>query len=331
MELKPLDRTDRAKARLNQALGIYRETILPEAQNPERQILYWIDHSKNNLADEFKCFAIQRDHEVIGYLQYSFFREEHIFFFEYLCLRDQERKGLVPSDAMKSIEDFLAQNYSPGFTIVFEIAQTRDMKGNWQPDRKLIVYFKRLGFREVDFKYRYPILQTYLGEISYPADLMVWLPSKQTRITSSEMRTVLRCIYFKHYLRWDRPFLEPERFAERERLINDLYSLQVAQIEGNDTFGTTGDQKRSQVDHFANRHPRISALLDRIFGPKLPRLFTVIIVLLAAQWILGGSWLLIPFVLAVAAIYCLAEDTAESRKLFVVVLSRLKSLKPRSS
>ncbi|MEK6337635.1 MAG: hypothetical protein AABM67_22165 [Acidobacteriota bacterium] len=331
MDLKPLDRTDRAKKRLNEALGIYRDTILPEAQNPERQILYWIDHSKSNLADEFRCFAIQRDNEVIGYLQYSFFREEHIFFFEYLCIRDSERKGLVSSVAMKSIEDFLAQNYSPGFTIVFEIAQTRDSKGDWQPDRKLIVYFQRLGFRNVSFSYRYPILQSYFGEISYPADLMVWLPAKRTQITSSEIRTILRCIYFKHYLRWDRPFLEPDRFAERERLINDLYSQQVAQIGDIDTFGTIGDKNRSQVDHFANRHPRIRALLDRIFGPKLPRLFVVIIVLLAAQWMLGSSWLLIPFVLAVAAIYCLAEDTAESRKLFVVVLSRFKSLKPRSS
>jgi len=59
MELKPIERTDRAKNRLNAALEIYRETILPEAQNPEKQILYWIDHSRDGLTDEFRCFAIQ--------------------------------------------------------------------------------------------------------------------------------------------------------------------------------------------------------------------------------------------------------------------------------
>ena len=59
MELKPIDRTDRALDRLNAALSIYRDTILPEAQNPERQILYWIDHSKESLADEFRCFAVE--------------------------------------------------------------------------------------------------------------------------------------------------------------------------------------------------------------------------------------------------------------------------------
>src|SRR5260370_21261102 len=102
MELRSIDRTDRALSRLNAALSIYRETILPEAQNPERQILYWIEHSKEDLADEFRCFAIQHADVVVGYLQYSFFREEHIFFFEYLCVRDKKRRGLVPSQAVRS-------------------------------------------------------------------------------------------------------------------------------------------------------------------------------------------------------------------------------------
>ncbi len=331
MNLRPIERTDRGKTRLNAALSIYRETILPEAQNPERQILYWIDHSKDNLADEFRCFAIQRNTEVIGYLQYSYFREEHIFFFEYLCIKDSKRSGLLPSDTTKSIEDFLAQNYSPGFLIVFEIAQVRSGPDKWKADRKLIRHFKRLGFREVDFKYRYPVLQTYDGAHSYPADLMVWLPDRKTKISSFEMRTILRCIYFKHYLRWDRPFLEAERFRERERLINELYSQQVSQIGGDDTFNTTGDPRGIQVDHFGNRHPLLRSALERVFGPKLPRVVGVSGLVLLVQWLIGGTWLLLPFVLAVGALYCLAEDTAESRKLFVVILSRFKSLRPRSS
>ena len=79
MELKQIDRTDRGKNRLFEALSIYRETILPEAQNPERQILYWIEHSKEVLADEFRCFSLQKGNAVVGYLQYSFFREEKLF------------------------------------------------------------------------------------------------------------------------------------------------------------------------------------------------------------------------------------------------------------
>lgn len=332
MELKPIERTDRGRTRLNAALSIYRETILPEAQNPERQILYWIDHSKDDLTDEFRCFAIQRSGSVIGYLQYSYFREEHVFFFEYLCIRDRGTAGLVPSNAMREIENFLAQNYAPDFTIVFEVAQKRATDGRWAPDKPLIAYFKRLGFRTVEFNYQYPILQSYDGGIGYPADLMVRLPCGRTIVTPSEMRTLLRCIYFKHYLRWDRPFLAPERFGERERLINELYSREVSQIGGNsDGFGTSGGSSRPRADLFKNRDLPIRTLLGRIFGPRLGQVIVISVLVLAAQKCLGSVWSLTLFVLAVGAIHCLAENNESSRKLFLSITSRLRLARQRSS
>jgi hypothetical protein len=331
MNLTPLERTDKAKRKLSAALTIYRETILQDAQSPERQILFWIDHSKESLTDEFRCFAIQEGPEVIGYLQYSYFREEHIFFFEYLCIKDPRLKGLVPSAALKCIEDYLAQNYSPNFSIVFEVAHHKNDGFGWQPDKKLLSYFKKLGFRKLEFDYRYPILQTYQGKVSYPADLMLWSPKGKLTLDASELRTILRCLYFKHYLRWDRPFLTVAEFRERERLIDDLYSSQVSMFRDDDTFGTSGYSQGAKKERFSNRHPRINNLLEKIFGPKLPRIITVILMMLLAQWFLGSSLLLIPFVLAVAAIYCLAEDTEASRKLLVVILARFKIAKPRSS
>jgi hypothetical protein len=329
MQLKPIDRTDKGVGRLNAALRIYRDTILPEAQNPERQILYWIDHSKDNLVDEFRCFALMDRAEVAGYLQYSYFGEEHIFFFEYLCIRSPHSSGLVPSPALKSIRDYLAENYRPNFTVVFEIARKRGGSGQWEPDKKLIAYFKRLGFRTIDFEYRYPILQSYEGQTSYPADLMVALPGGETHVEASKMRTILRCIYFKHYLRWDRPFLEPDRFAMREKLIDELYSQEVAKIGGDDTFNTDGEGRRPFLERLIAKSPSISRLLENIFAPKLPRLLVAIALLLAIQWLIGSVFLLIPFVLAVSAIYCLAEDSDSSRKLFQIVITRLSAVRPR--
>ncbi len=331
MELKSIERTDRQKARLNAALGIYRDTILPEAQSPERQILYWIEHSRDTLTDEFRCFAIQGESGVVGYLQYSYFCEEHVFFFEYLCIRDSTRKGLVPSAALHAIEHHLAENYRPGFTIVFEIAQTRTPAGDWAPDKKLRTYFTRLGFRKLEFDYHYPILQSYDGAISYPADLMIRLPDSRIAVSAPELRTILRCLYFKHYLRWDRPFLSTERFGEREKLINALYSRQVTQIPEHASLVTLGDDRRSVITRFGRHKPQIVALLDRVFGPKLPRIASAAGILLLVQWLLGSSWMLLPFVLAVSAIYCLAEDTDASRKLLTAIFSKFRLVPPKSS
>jgi len=330
MELKPIDRTDKSVGRLHAALSIYRETILPEAQNPERQILYWIEHSKESLADEFRCFAIVNGGAVVGYLQYSYFREEHIFFFEYLCIRDPKRSGLLPSTAVNAIEDFLAQNYRPNFTIIFEVAETRDGQGDWHPDKKLVAYFKRLGFREVEFDYRYPILQSYDGALSYPATLMIRLPSRRNVVRAFEMRTILRCIYFKHYLRWDRPFLGPVQFARREQLIDELYSKEVSRLGTDDTFGTRGDDRRSLKDRFVAMQPKIGALMEKLFGPKMPRLLTTMMVMLFAQWFVGSIFILVPLALLATAFFCLAEDTETSKKLFVTIISRIHLARPRS-
>ncbi len=329
MQLKPIDRTDKGIGRLNAALRIYRDTILPEAQNPERQILYWIDHSKDNVVDEFRCFALIDQGTVVGYLQYSYFGEEHMFFFEYLCIQQRRSSGLVPSKALNIIKEHLSENYAPNFMIVFEIAQKRDPLGRWDSDKKLISYFVRLGFRTIDFEYHYPILQSYEGEVSYPADLMVGLPNQQTLIDSSKMRTILRCIYFKHYLRWDRPFLEPVQFSKRERLIDELYSREVARIGGNDNFNTKGDDQRSFLQRFVEGTPSFSKLLEIIFAPKLPRIVAVIALMLLVQWSLGSTLVLIPFVLAVSAVYCLAEDSDSSKKLFEAILRRLSLARQR--
>jgi hypothetical protein len=286
LALNQIERTDRGRKRLDAALCIYRETILPEAQNPEKQILYWIDHCHDDLRDEFRCFSIEQDEKIVGYLQYSYFREEHLFFFEYLCLRDPKR-GLAPSGAIERIEEFLADNYDPSFTIAFEVAHVRDDAGAWQPDKKLVKYFRRLAFRNVDFDYHYPILQSYDGPMSYPADLMVRLPDGRTSISSCELRTILRCIYFKHYLRWDRPFLDAQKFSRREQLINELYSKEVTRISGGGPFSTTGDDRRSFVERFKRSKEQILPLLGKIFGPKMPRLIVVIGIMLFAQWALA--------------------------------------------
>lgn len=331
MELKPIDQSDGARSRLDAALSIYRNTILPEAQNPERQILYWIAHSSDTLSDEFKCFALQEREAVVGYLQYSYFREENIFFLEYFCVNPSPRGGLAPSRAVDAVKRHLADNYPPNFKVVFEVARTRGDEGGWVADAKLIRYFERLGFRTVSFDYRYPILQSYDGTASYPADLMVNLPGGQKEVSASELRTILRCIYFKHYLRWDRPFLNREQFEQRERYITALFNEQVARIDDQGTFGTRGDDRRSGALNILRTPPRIGPLVERVFGPKLPRIIVVMGLMLGLERLIGGVLKLIPFMLVSAALYCLAEDTEASRRLFSRLILRFGVIRQRSS
>lgn len=328
MRLRAIERTTRGSARVAAALRIYRETILPEAQNPEKQILYWIDHAKEQEADEFRCFSLECNAGVTGYLQFSYFREEKVLFLEYLCVRDADRSGLRPTEAIDTIKEYIAATYPRGLTVAFEIAKVKGEAEAWISDHRLKNYFLALGFRTVAFDYRYPVLQSYDGAISYPADLMVRLPDCRTTITACELRTILRCIYFKHYLRWDRPFLGEQNFRERERLINDLYAKQVQRIGRTELFTTDGIQRRIGRLTIEPRL-RISSLLRGVFGPKLPRLIGSMLVVLILYLIVGSTWVLMPFMFLVLIIYGITEDTKASRRLIRALVSKQKASAPR--
>jgi hypothetical protein len=330
MELTPLERSSRNRPRLDAALAIYRKTVEAEARNPEKQILHWIDHSKESLSDEFRCFAIEEGGSVVGYLQFSFFNEERIIFLEYLCVQGDRKRGLVPSRARDAIRYHIETNYPRDVTIAFDVAHKQLPSGERIPDEKRLGYFRRLGFRRVDVNYHYPVLQSYDVRTSYSADLMVLLPNGSTTLTPSRMRTILRCIYFKHYLRWDRPFLNDEEFAERERLINELYSSQIAQIASKDIFQTYGDDRRVTPGGWISHYqPSVTVLLKRIFLPRRSELIWWIAVLLALQWLLGSVWALLPFVVVLVVIDCLAKDTKDSLRLLQVILAKFRVVGPQ--
>jgi hypothetical protein len=327
MRLRAIERTTGGSERLAAALQIYRDTILPEAQNPEKQILYWIDHAKEQEADEFRCFLLESSRSVTGYFQYSYFCEENILFLEYLCVRDDDRSGLRPTEAIDIIKEHIAEAYPKGLTVAFEIAKVKGQAGSWVSDHRLKTYFLALGFRAVAFDYRYPVLQSYDGAISYPADLMVRLPDCRTTISACELRTVLRCIYFKHYLRWDRPFLGEQNFRERERLINDLYAEQVRRIGATELFSTDGVQRR--IARLATEPRRsLRSIFGLVFGPKLPRLVGSMLIVLVLYAIVGSTWVLVPFMFLVLIIYGVTEDTKASRRLLLALVSKARPSAP---
>jgi hypothetical protein len=327
MQLNPIDRTCRDKKRIKAALDVYRGTNLPLARNCETQtILYRIDHAKS-LVDEFCCFTLERDEDILGYLQYSYFGLENIFFVENFCICEKTlNDDSVFGDAIHAIQGYLAQRYRPGFTITCEIAQ-RCEADRWFSDTEIIGHFARLGFRTVDFPYRYPIVPSGRGATSCPADLMVAMPDQRDTVSASELRTILRCIYFKYYLYWDRPFLLPQQFIVQERLVSELYSDQVARIRDHEAFTMDGDAKRGTPRRFAGQRSPSWDLVYRFFAPKMLRLLPIIGVLLFTIWFLtrvGSGISFLPFILTTTLIYSLTENTRQNRKLLLELISRLK-------
>jgi len=328
LELRPFSQSGVEMTRLNSALQLYRKLIPIEARNPEEQIIYWIDNGKERLTDEFVCLSIHRNDKVVGYFQYSYFVDEHMFFLEYLCLSAPKKGSIFSRDCLLALKQHLASHYRPGFTILFEAVQNKHSHG-WVPDQKRLKYYEFFGFRRVECEYRYPVLQSY-GEQTYPADLMVHLPGDRETISISELRTMLRAIYFKHYLRWDKPFLTEEQFCRREEMINRLYAEQLARFGNKDDFATSGTKRASTIAQWQSVLPQILPLMKQVFGQHhFFRLAAISLLFLLVRHVLHNDIFFIPFILVMFAAWCLIDEKESSRKLFGAILVHITRVRPR--
>lgn len=233
MRLERLSASARDAHRTDAALAIYQETILPEARNPEREILYWIEHSERGGANELFCFAIEDDRRVVGYLQYSYFANIDCAFLEYVCVA----AGAVAGTSL--LEAFLQQltRAHPGWkAVVGEVAFQKSLSSSWREDRVLLRLAARYGFGRLDIPYRYPALNSGAREPSHPADLVVAVRTGDS-VQSDYALDIMRAIYFDHYLAWDRPFKSEHILSERETLFARLYNEQAAAISGRQHIG----------------------------------------------------------------------------------------------
>ena len=173
--LEALNMKDASATRLNAALDIYSAGIMEQARSPIDHLKYWIANSDKYLSDKLHCLSIHRNNEVIGYLQYTFFSSESILFFDFLCIKDSKKGGLLYSkDVFEAIRRHIYDFYQHApYKIVFEIAHKKNTSGAWTRDKRTLNYFKKAGLREVLFEYLYPGLQAVDLAKAYPAVLMV--------------------------------------------------------------------------------------------------------------------------------------------------------------
>jgi hypothetical protein len=306
------------------ALNIYGDRILREAQNPEKQILYWVENGEVLLNDKFKCLAYEREGAIVGYAQYSYFSDENIIFFEYFCVTANAKGQNLTSAFIELLRSHVFDKYNDQVTIVFETAHTPDPNSGWVSDKALNRYFRRFGFRKLNFDYFYPVLQSYVAGTSYPADLLIATKKGEIEFNSYQVRTILRAIYFKHYLRWDKPFLSSAELIGREKLINSLYNMHATKIQDDDKISTSGG---SAIDFSANFRRSTSFITTALTSDYMKRvsifLFSLLIVSLVNH-VTDSMAVTISSILIATLIYGIFENSASSNKLVLALVGKLR-------
>jgi hypothetical protein len=314
--------TKRHGYRVKQALKLYGEIVVSEAQHSPSELKYW-HHRQEQFADKFELYAIQSDKRIEGFFESSYFSKEHIIFIRSLCIRKtMAGNDLDYTETLELIRDYLTQCYSAKeLLIVFEVPWTKLSADNWQPDANLISCFELVGFRKIGLEYKCPAVQPSDGEKAFPADLLSFRPRGKSRLSLYEIRLILRTVYFNYYLRWDSPFLAPELFERRAGFLHGLHNTVELQMRENKSLVKPDSNNSSEIAKLSKSRPWLTRMIDWLAEKDLARFSVISLLLLPSSIILDRPERFLAHVLGMVLIFQTMRDGDRSKNLAKTIMS----------
>lgn len=211
--IQPIGATDLESARAQEAFAIYRRTIGAGMQTPLEQIGHWLTAAEPG---HLNCLSVHAHDRVVGYVQYSYSPAAEVLLFEYLCLDTANLPQPLGRQTMTVVRDHLLAHYPLRTTVALEVAD------DGAAAAARMAFFSRHGFRRCPYPYLCPSHQTDADDGTV-AELMAWMPESNAAMPPDRYLELVRHIYSDRYLRWERPFLDDDQFARRQRHVDALY------------------------------------------------------------------------------------------------------------
>jgi len=152
------------------------------------ELIYWIDNYNKKFDDQMYCYVIKNGAGIIGWLQFTHFKDKFVFLDYLIVEADYRTKGIM-SQIYKLANQKIDETGCK--SIVLEC-------GDEMPQHDAIVrLYKIFGFKKFDFNYKEPKVDVHptISWEELPSTLMY----KNLNIGYIE---VLKTIYFDHYMRW---------------------------------------------------------------------------------------------------------------------------------
>lgn len=208
---------------LIKAINIYVNNIDAILRTDTREILYWIDKYSNETEDKFLVFGFYFNDILVGYAQLAFFEKEKLIFIDYLAIDEQYRKNHTFYEFIHELQQYiLIQHYEYQYVIA-EIGLLNHEK---EPDintKSMIRLLKICGFGVIKTVYVHPMLGKTNYESKNESILMIMTQNNIKSIKSETYLFILKTIYFKHYARWYKPFLDDIEFSKYNNDLTVLY------------------------------------------------------------------------------------------------------------
>jgi hypothetical protein len=235
------------------AIRLYNKYINVSDLTDINQVTYCLDHYRDFYKkSEFTVGGFYRNRQLIGYCQFIYLSEEKLVVIDYIVIDEKFRGVSVFYSFIEKIKEFvITRGYEIRF-VVGEINLHNSLSDEVPLRVKLLVkLLKSSNFGEIKSLY----LQPMLGADNYESEqrsILMLYPADQYEVVKKEtFLKIVETIYFKHYERWYKLFLNDAQFFTYQKHLHDVYkrvsektpSGKLVQIEGDELLFGNQDSK----------------------------------------------------------------------------------------
>lgn len=208
------------------ALQLYIRLIPGPARTQSNEIVYWLERYSQFNPDEFCVCGFYADNAVVGYAEFAYFRRERIIAFDYLLLHEAHRSHGEYFEFVRLLKQWVDQQHWEIDYITAEVAAEYDHSSDAVA---IVELLKLVGFSVVDCTYYQPLLGIDNPQSDMEAYFLVRPSVKIPKLPAAVLLRIVETLYFRHYARWYRPFLDAP--APYDKLLRQRFARFKAEVE----------------------------------------------------------------------------------------------------
>jgi hypothetical protein len=305
------------------ALLIYVRNTPANIRTDSNEIVYWIDNFSAKFKDDFYVFGFYRNHQLVGYAQAVYFREEQLIVLDYIAIDEAYRGNNVFYEFVDHIRRYLEDAHPEYRYGVTEVIYGYGQQYPSQASRLTIRLLKLQGFKVIRAPYYQPRLTLGDAESETQGDLLIYSTSSLDRIRTETYLSIIHTIYYKHYLRWKNVIPDPKHNYKKH--LDGLYSKIKSAVGKKQIILVNGHKA---VLPTPRRKPVMT--IHRIVNFSMQALLVIILLTTAmlglkAAFNLSNTSFAVIFVLAISSFMAVAGIVSkEARMIFAEFVSLAK-------
>lgn len=305
------------------ALLVYVRNTAPNIRTDTNEIVYWLDKFAATFNDDFYVFGFYADHQLVGYAEAAYFKEQRLIALDYITIDEAYRRNNVFYEFVDHLKRHLEEAHPEYRYGIAEVTYGSGEQYPSQQSRLTARLLKLQGFQVVRAPYYQPRLMLNDPESEMQADLLLYSPGPLESIHVDTYLAIVHTLYYDYYLKWKSVI--PGDSSAYKKHLDGLYSKIQSAVKKRKTIPVNGHKTILKTPR---RKPVLT--LHRIVNFSLQALLVIVLLTAAmlglkAGFKLSNTSFAAVYVLAISSFMAVAGIVSkEAREIFGEFVSLAK-------